>query len=82
MSKREMEQFLRVCQTHSEHLLWMNPEEMNLKLNDPVLVTDGPFKGVEGYFVRAKKQNRVAIQIENLGCLVTAYIPTAFIRPL
>ena len=80
--QREMEQFLRVCQTHSEHLLWMNPEEMNLKLNDPVLVTDGPFKGVEGYFVRAKKQNRVAIQIENLGCLVTAYIPTAFIRPL
>lgn len=47
-----------------------------------VKVVDGSFKGVTGRVVRYQGQKRVAIQIEGLMTVCTAYVPSAFCKDL
>lgn len=42
---------------------------------DRVRVTDGPFKGCEGYIVRIKKDRRLMVCIEGVLAVATGYIP-------
>jgi transcription antitermination factor NusG len=39
----------------------------NLKPGDPVIVVDGPFSGIRGFFKRYRGKNRVIVQIDALG---------------
>ena len=43
-------------------------------------VVDGCFKGVEGKVARYHGQQRVAVVIDGLMTVATAYIPNAFLR--
>ena len=45
-------------------------------------VVAGDFKGVEGRVARVASEQRVVVEIEGLCLIATAYIPTAFIRPV
>lgn len=45
-----------------------------------VRVTDGAFKGVVGKVAGWQGQQRVAVIVENLVTVVTAYIPKAFLE--
>ena len=42
---------------------------------DLVRVTDGPFKGAEGYVKRIRKDRRLIITISGVAAIATAYIP-------
>ena len=41
---------------------------------------DGAFNGVEGRVARVSGQQRVIVELTNVGLVSTAYIPTAFIQ--
>ena len=45
-----------------------------------VRITDGAFKGVEGRVVRWQGQQRVAVIVDGLVTMCTAYVPSAFLE--
>ena len=72
---RQMCNFIRLCDIDDPNILFVSPKECHFKSGDQVIVTSGPFKGVVGLVVRAKRQQRVAIEIAGLGVVTTAYVP-------
>lgn len=47
-----------------------------------VRVTEGAFKGVIGRVARWQGQQRVGVVVEDLVTIVTAYVPSAFLKTL
>ena len=45
-------------------------------------VTDGVFKGAEGYVKRIKKDRRLVVSIRGVVAVATSYIPPQFLEIL
>lgn len=82
VGENAMRNFIRVTSLDNEHVMVINPKQCNYKSGDHVRVTQGQFKGVVGKVVRAAGQQRVAVNIEGVCTVVTAYIPSDFIEKL
>ena len=76
----EMGRFIQATCNKNKHLLFVEPSQCHYKGGESVLVTDGPFTGVEGKVARIAGQQRVVISLSNIGLISTAYIPTAFLQ--
>ena len=59
-----MQRFIAVAGTYNDHLLYFQPEELNLSKGTKVRITGGDFEGQEGVFLKVKgaRDRRVAIQ--------------------
>lgn len=77
---RQMDSFIRLSKVDDPNILFVSPEECRFKSGDQVIVTSGPFKGIVGRIVRAKRQQRVAIEITGLGVVTTTYVPSGCMR--
>ena len=77
---QEMRNFILLTSIDNEHVLMIDSNRCHYKRGDVVRITDGQFKGVVGKVVRAAGQQRVAVEIEGLCTIVTAYIPSDFIE--
>lgn len=77
----QMRQFIAVCQTQSEKLIFLQPDEINLALGTPVRVIGGPFDGVVGTFIKVKgaRARRVVVEIDGIA-VATAEIEPQFIE--
>lgn len=66
---KQMEQFIAVCETQNENLIYFTPEEINLAKGTPVRVIGGVFDGIEGTFVKVKgvRSRRVVVQIDGIA---------------
>ena len=64
----QMQQFIRVSNSHNEKLLYFRPEELNLHSGTPVRIIGGAFDGVEGTFVKVQgvRNRRVVVQLPGL----------------
>ncbi len=82
VSCKEMENFIIATCNSSEHLKFIDESQCHFKGGDTVIVIDGLFKGTEGRVARVSGQQRVVLSLSNVGLISTAYIPTAFIRPI
>ena len=82
VSRKEMENFIIATCNSSEHLKFVDESQCHFKGGDTVMVIDGPFKGTEGRVARVSGQQRVVLSLTDVGLISTAYIPTAFIRPI
>ena len=82
ISNEEMENFIIATCNQSEHLKLVTESQCHFKGGETVMVIDGPFKGTEGRVARVSGQQRVVLSLSNVGLISTAYIPTAFIRPI
>ena len=82
ISCKEMENFIIATCNSSEHLKFVDESQCHFKGGETVTVIDGPFKGTEGRVARVSGQQRVVLSLSNVGLISTAYIPTAFIRPI
>lgn len=78
----EMNRFVLVTCTMNKHLLFVQPSQCHFKGGEQVRVIDGPFAGVEGRVARVAGQQRVIVSLSGIGLISTAYIPTAFLRPV
>ena len=81
ISDREMQNFMRVADIDDQHVRRARLEDCHFKDGDRVRVTEGKFKGVEGYVVRAHGEQRIIVGESGLY-LVTSYIPSAFITKI
>lgn len=70
-----MNNFIKLTSIKNPHIIPVTSNNIQFKLGDYVVVTEGEFKGVHGRVTRIAGQQRVIVELFD-GCLVaTAYIP-------
>lgn len=70
-----MNNFIRLTSIKSHHVITVTSNNIQLKLGDNIVVTEGEFKGIHGRVARIAGQQRVIVELFD-GCLVaTAYVP-------
>lgn len=70
-----MNNFIRLTSVKNPHIIPVTSDNIQFKLGDNVVVTEGEFKGFHGRVARIAGQQRVIVELFD-GCLVaTAYVP-------
>lgn len=77
-----MMNFIRATSIDNEHVRIVDPRYVHYKSGDKVRIIDGEFCGVEGKVARVAGQQRVVVELYGLCLIATAYIPTAFLKPV
>ncbi len=72
----DMQRFIAVAGTYNDHLLYFQPEELNLSKGTKVRITGGDFEGQEGVFLKVKgvRDRRVVIAIQGIIAVALATI--------
>ena len=72
----DMQRFIAVAGTYNDHLLYFQPEELNLSKGTKVRITGGDFEGQEGVFLKVKgaRARRVVIAIQGIIAVAMATI--------
>lgn len=72
----EMQRFIAVAGTYNDHLLYFQPDELNLSKGTKVRVTGGDFEGQEGIFLKVKgaRDRRVVVEIQGVIAVAMATI--------
>lgn len=71
-----------ICNRVDDNVLIFQEEIRKFQAGQTVRIVDGDFKGVTGKVARYQGQQRVAVVIEGLLTVATAYIPNAFLEKL
>lgn len=75
-----MNNFIRLTSIKNPHIIHITSNNIQFKLGDNVVVTEGEFNGVHGRVARIAGQQRVVVELFD-GCLVaTAYVPKEAMR--
>lgn len=78
----DMNNFIRLTSIKNPHIIPITSNNIQFKLGDNVVVTEGEFKGIHGRVARIAGQQRVVVELFN-GCLVaTAYVPKEAMKHL
>lgn len=77
-----MMSFIKATSVDNEHSRIVAPQSVHYKSGDKVRIMDGEFQGVEGRVARVTGQQRVVVELDGLCLFATAYIPTAFLKPI
>ena len=80
---RQIQDLQILCQAEAEDIRFV-PDEIIQKFREgnTVLITEGEFKGIEGKVARWHGQQRVAIIVEGLCTIATAYVPSAYLKSI
>jgi transcription antitermination factor NusG len=72
----EMQRFIAVAGSYNDHLLYFQPEELNLSKGTKVRITGGDFEGQEGVFLKVKgaRDRRVVVEIQGVIAVAMATI--------
>lgn len=76
----QMESLKIICNSEAEDILLVPSEVKKFKTGQTVRVTEGAFAGVIGRVARWQGQQRVAIIIDGLLTIASAYVPSAFLE--
>ena len=77
-----MDNFIKLTSIKNPHIIPVTSENIQYKLGDHVIVTEGDFEGIQGRVTRIAGQQRVIVELFS-GCLVaTAYIPKEAMRKI
>ena len=79
---REMEVFIFVCTAGQQGLSYLGDDRPEYHQGDQVRVTDGMFKGAEGYIKRIKKDRRLVVSVRGVAAVATTYIPPQFLETI
>ena len=78
---RQMQPFIDITRSADDNLVYVTDDRIvHVKTNDYVYVSQGKFRGCVGVVVRVAGQQRVGLQLADLGWVATAYVPTAFLQ--
>ena len=77
---REIESLKIICDSEAEDIIIVPKDVKKFKEGQKMRVIDGKFKGVEGRVARYQGQQRVAVIVEDVLTMATAYLPTAFLE--
>lgn len=77
---QEMMNFIRLTCIDNAHIMLVDSKQCHYRSGDIVRVMEGDFAGIEGKVARVAGQQRVVVEIEGVCSVVTAYIPSAFLK--
>ena len=77
---RQMESFRIIVESRNKDIIVNQAEIPQFIEGDRVVVTDGPFAGVEGVVMKYKHQKRVFVELKGVGSYATAYVPEAWVK--
>lgn len=78
----QMESLRLVCAAEAQDIVTADADDRRFAAGNRVRVTEGKFKGVTGIVARIHGQQRVAVVIEGVLAVATAYVPSAFLQRL
>ena len=78
----QMDSLKIICAVDADNTIVSLGEVPKFEKGQLVKVTDGAFKGVIGRVARWQGQQRVGVVVEDLVTVVTAYVPSAFLKTL
>lgn len=81
---KDMEQFIAVTNTYNEHLIYIQPDEIDLRKGAPVRILGGPFNGFEGTFIKVKgsRTKRVVVMLKGIVGVAMAEITSDLLEVL
>lgn len=73
---KQMQQFIAITSAYDEQLIYLKPEEINLKKGTKVRIHGSVFDGMEGLFIKLEgvRNKRVVISIQDVIAIATASI--------
>ncbi len=78
---RMMHSFIGMTKSFDENTVFVNDGNIvHVQAGDLVRVREGRFKGCMGQVVRIAGQQRVGLQLADIGWVATSYIPRAFLE--
>lgn len=78
----QIESLKIICASEAENIIFVPSDVEKFKTGHTVRVTEGAFAGVIGKVARYHGQQRVAIVIEGLLTIASAYVPSAFLEKI
>ena len=78
----QMDSLRIICSADSDNTIVSSVEVPKFEKGQLVKVIDGTFKGVIGRVARWQGQQRVAVVVDDLVTVITAYVPSAFLMKL
>lgn len=78
----QIESLKIICASEAEDVIIVPPDVHKFKTGQMVRIVNGKFTGVVGRVARYQGQQRVAVVIDGLLTVATAYIPSAFLEKL
>lgn len=76
----QIESLKIICASEAEDIILVPSDVHKFKTGQTVRIIDGAFKGVVGKVARYQGQQRVAVIIDGLLTIASAYVPTAFLE--
>lgn len=70
-----MNNFIRLTSIKNPHIIPVTSNNIQFKLGDNVVVTEGEFKGIHGRVARIAGQQRVIVELFDECLVATAYVP-------
>lgn len=80
--EREMNLFMLVSSSGEKGVEYFGEDYMEFHFGERVRVTDGVFKGAEGYICRIKGNRRLVVSIQGVCAVATSYIPQCFLQKI
>lgn len=78
--EREMELFRIAVEAQDSGLEFIGEDRPEYHQGERVRVTDGIYKGTEGYIRRIKKDKRLLVCLSGVAVVATSYIPANFLE--
>ena len=75
-----MNNFIRLTSIKNPHIIPITSNNIQFKLGDNVVVTEGEFKGIHGRVARIAGQQRVVVELFDGYLVATAYVPKEAMR--
>ena len=75
-----MNNFIRLTSIKNPHIIPITSDNIQFKLGDIVVVTEGEFKGVHGKVARIAGQQRIVVELFEGYLVASAYIPKGAIK--
>lgn len=72
---KQMQNFMRISKMNNPECVYLSNEDIKLKRGTRVRVLSGIFKGIEGTFMRIKRDRKIVVNIPGLMAIATTYIP-------
>lgn len=78
----QMQQFIAVCNTYNDKLVYLSPDEINLKEGTRVKIIGSTFDGIEGRFVKVDKgrKRRVVVLVQGIAAVMIAEFTDGYVQ--
>lgn len=73
--EKQMQNFMKISKMNNPGCIYLSNDDIKLKKGTRVRVLSGIFKGVEGIFMRIKRDRKVVVSIPGLMAIATTFVP-------